>query len=95
MYFAVNVSDDSPNGEEHDVHSHMFRPTMTDMQDKCCGNCYDVYYIQSQYKGNHKTNGMAEDRRTSFMVRLDIGNIHRKIHFAVGHRTVSPQNTET
>ena len=32
----------------------MFRPTITDMQDKYCGNCYDIYLIQSQYKGNHK-----------------------------------------
>ena len=41
--FAVNVSDD------HDVQSHMFRPTITDMQDTYCGNCYDIYLIQSQY----------------------------------------------
>ena len=24
------------------------------MQDKYCGNCCDIYLIQSQYKGNHK-----------------------------------------
>ena len=47
MYFAVNVSDDSPNGEEHDVQSHMLGPTITDMQDKYCGNCYNIYLIQS------------------------------------------------
>ena len=35
-------------GEEHDVQSHMLRPTITDMQDKYCGNCYDIYPIQSQ-----------------------------------------------
>ena len=29
--------------------THMFRPTITDMQDKYCGNCYDIYLIQSQY----------------------------------------------
>ena len=29
--------------------SHMFRPTITDMQDKYCGDCYDIYPIQSQY----------------------------------------------
>ena len=62
MYFAVNVSD------EHDVQSHMFRPTITDMQDKYCGNCYDIYLIQSQYKGNHKRGGAAEGRATSFVV---------------------------
>ena len=45
----MNVSDDSPNGEEHDVQSHTFRPTITDMQDKYCGDCYDIYLIQSQY----------------------------------------------
>ena len=49
MYFAVNVSGDSPNGDEHDVQSHMFRPTITDMQEKYCANCYDVYPIQTQY----------------------------------------------
>ena len=27
----------------------MFRPTITDMQDKYCGDCYDIYIIQSQY----------------------------------------------
>ena len=30
----------------------MFRPTITDMQDKHCGNCYDIYHIQGRYKGN-------------------------------------------
>ena len=60
--FAVNVSD------EHDVQSHMFRPTITDMQDKYCGKCYDIYLIQSQYKGNHKRGGTAEGRATSFVV---------------------------
>ena len=29
----------------------MFRPTITDMQDKYCGDCYDIYFIQSLYKG--------------------------------------------
>ena len=48
-YFAVNVSDDSPNGKEHDVQSHMFRATITDMQDLYCGNCYDIYLTQSRY----------------------------------------------
>ena len=47
-------------GEEHNVQSHMFRPTITDMQDKYCGNCYDIYLIQSQYNGNHKRGVAAE-----------------------------------
>ena len=34
----------------------MFRPTITDMQDKYCGDCYDIYLMQSQYKENHKKN---------------------------------------
>ena len=64
----MNVFDDSPNGEEHNVQLHMFRATITDMQDKSCGNCYDIYFIQSQYKGNHKRAGAAEGRVTSFVV---------------------------
>ena len=35
--------------EEHDVQSHLLRPTITDMQDKYSGDCYDIYFIQSQY----------------------------------------------
>ena len=66
--FAVNVSD------EHDVQSHMFRPTITDMQDKYCGNCYDIYLIQSQYTKvtacgrHHKRGDAAFGRATSFVV---------------------------
>ena len=41
----------------------MFRPTGTDMQDKYCGNCYDIYLIQSQY-----TKVAAFGRATSFVV---------------------------
>ena len=37
-------------GEEHDVQSHMLRPTIINMQDKYCGDCYDIYLIKSQYK---------------------------------------------
>ena len=55
-------------GEKHDVQSHIFRPTITDMQDKYCGDCYDIYPIQSQYKGNHKRGRAAEGRVTSFVV---------------------------
>ena len=40
----------------------------TDMQDKYCGDCYDIDPIQSQYKGNHKRGGAAENRATSFVV---------------------------
>ena len=58
----MNVSD------EHDVESHMLRPTITDMQDKYCGDCYDIYLIQSQYNENHKRGGAAEGRVTSFVV---------------------------
>ena len=57
QYFAVNVSD------EHDVQSHMFRPTITGIQDKCCGNCYDIYLVQSQCKGNQKRVAAGEGRR--------------------------------
>ena len=62
MYFAVNVSD------EHDVQSHMFRPAITDMQDKYCGDCDDIQPIHSQYKGDHKRGGAAFGRATSFAV---------------------------
>ena len=31
-------------GEEHDVQSHMFRLTITDMQDKFCGDCYNIHH---------------------------------------------------
>ena len=55
-------------GEEHDVQSHMLRPTITDMQDKYCGDCYDIHPIQSQYKGYHKRGGAAEGRVTSYVV---------------------------
>ena len=41
----------------------MFRPTITDMQDKYCGNCYDIYLIQSQY-----TKVAAFGRATSVVV---------------------------
>ena len=46
----------------------MFRPTITDMQDKYCGDCYDIYSIQSQYKGNHKGGRAAEGRAPTFVV---------------------------
>ena len=49
----------------------MFRPTITDMQDKYCGDRYDIYRIKSRYKGNHKRGGAAED----FVVALNRVNI--------------------
>ena len=54
--------------------THMFRPTITDMQDKYCGNCYDIYRIQSKYTNvagfgrHHKRGGAAFGRATSFVV---------------------------
>ena len=38
------------------------------MQDKYCVDCYNIYSIQSHYKGNHKRGGAAEGRATSFVV---------------------------
>ena len=73
-YFAANVSDDSSNGEEQDVQSHMFSPTFTDMQDKYCGDCYDMYLIQSEntkmaaFGRQHKRGGVAFGGATSFVV---------------------------
>ena len=55
-------------GEEHDVQSHMLRPTITDMQDKYCGDCYDIHPIQSQYTRNHKRGSAAEGCVTFFVV---------------------------
>ena len=70
MSFAVNVPD------EHDVQSHMFSLTITDMQDKYCGNCYDIYLIQSLYSKvaafgrHHKRGGAAFGRATSLWFPL-------------------------
>ena len=58
-------------GEEHDVQSHMFRETITDMQDKYWGDCYNIYFTQSQYKGNYKRGGAAESRATSLVVAAE------------------------
>ena len=54
----------------------MFKPTITDMQDKFCGNCYDIYFIKSQYKGNHKRGGAAEGRVTPFVVAAACRHLH-------------------
>ena len=32
----------------------------TDMQDKDCGDCYNIHSVQSQYNGNHKRGGAAD-----------------------------------
>ena len=81
-YFAVNVSD------QHDVQSHMFRPTITDMQDKYCGNCYDIHFSRSQYKCNHKRRGAAEGRATSSVVAAKGRHLQSKYTkgAACGHR---------
>ena len=41
------------------------------MQDKYCGNCYDIYLIQSQYKGNHKGGRAAEGRAATVVVAAE------------------------
>ena len=41
----------------------------TDMQEKYCGDCYDIHPIQSQYtKVDHKRGGAAVGRATAFVV---------------------------
>ena len=61
-------------GEEHDVQSHILRPTIIDVQDKYCDVCYDIYLILSQYAKVadfdrcHKRGGAAFGRATSFVV---------------------------
>ena len=42
---------------------NMMSNTITDMQGKYCGDCYDIYSIQSQY-----TKVAAFGRATSFVV---------------------------
>ena len=51
----------------------MFRPTVIHMQDKYCGNCYNIYLIQSQYTkvapfGLHQKRGRAAFGRATFSV---------------------------
>ena len=36
-------------GEAYIAQSHMFRPSIADMQRKYCADCYDIYLVQSQY----------------------------------------------
>ena len=48
-----------------DVQSHMFRPTITDMEDKYYGDCHGSYLIQSQYKGDRKRGGATTSIVTS------------------------------
>ena len=55
----------------------MLRPTITDMQDKYCGNCDDIYLIQSQYTKvagfgrHHKRGGAATSFVVSFVLALN------------------------
>ena len=49
----------------------MFRPAIADMQDKYCGDCYDIDFIRSQHKGNHKRGGAAECRAPFFVVAAE------------------------
>ena len=46
----------------------MFKPTITDVQDKYCATYHDICPVQNQYKRNHKIGGAAEGRVTSFVV---------------------------
>ena len=72
----LNTSYTNPNfyDEEHDVQSHMLIPSITDIQDKYCDNCYDIYLIQNQYTKvaafgrHHKGGSAAFGRATSFVV---------------------------
>ena len=53
----------------------------TDMRDKYCGDCYDVYLIQSQYTKvapcgrHHKRGGAATSFVVSFVLALNRVNI--------------------
>ena len=52
----------------------MLKPTITDMQDKYCGDCYDIHLIQSQYTKvavlcrHYKRGGAAFGNTASFVV---------------------------
>ena len=52
-----------------------------DMQDKYCGNCYDIYLIQSQCKGNHTRVGAAEGRNLCILAlnKLNIEAVSTKL----------------
>ena len=77
-YVMVNVSDDSPNGEEHDVQSHMFRRTITDTHDKYCG----FATIFTLFKANTKE------------TTKDVAQLKAARHlFCDGGGKHSPQNT--
>ena len=62
----------------------MLRPTITGMQDKYCGDCYDIYPIQSQYKGGEAAFGSATSFVVSFVVVLN------KVHIVavIGHHVL-------
>ena len=51
----------------------MLRPIFPDMQDKYCGDCYDIYRIQGQYTkvaafGRHYKRGAAAFGRATSVV---------------------------
>ena len=49
----------------------MFRPTITDMQNNYGGDFYNIYLIQSLYKGNNKRGQATEGRSISFVVAAE------------------------
>ena len=68
------------HGEEHDVQSYIFRPTITDVQDEYCGECYDIRSIQNQNQGNHKRGG----RRQPPLNRVNIVAVTTALALHVG-----------
>ena len=64
-----------PNGEEHEaLMAKNMMSNHTDMQEKCCGDCYDIHPIQTQYTKmaacgrHHKRGDAAFGSATSFVV---------------------------
>ena len=73
------------------------------MQDKYCGNCYDIYLIQSQYTKlaafgrQHKRGGAAFGRATPFVasfVDVVLVNTIFVLRLSQTGRTVSRTNFE-
>ena len=68
----------------------------TDMQDMCCGDCYDIHLIRSQYTKvaafgrHHKRGGAAFGRATSLVIVniLAVNTIHVLHVGKTGRRTV-------
>ena len=63
----------------------MFKPTITDMEDKYCGNCNDIYPIQSQDKGGGLRPPPQKRRRGQ-------KETQRKPQKATGRRLLLPLN---